>query len=184
MSVPVLETARLHLRPLEMADAPAMLAYGSDPEIARMGMWPPLANLAESEADIQSVLEGYQAGEQWTWAIEERGGATMIGRCDLLKYRRLHRNAEVGYTLARQVWGKGYATEALHALVQFAFSDLQLHRLEALVLDFNHASIRVLEKVGMQREGVKHEAYFADDHFVDLFCYGLLAQDYHGAKTF
>src|SRR5579884_421038 len=176
MPVPILETTRLRLRPLNMTDAPAMFAYGSDPEIARLGMWLPLANLAESEADIREVLAGYQNGEQWTWAIEQQGDDTMIGRCDLLKYRRIHRNAEVGYTLARQVWGKGYATEALHTLAQFAFSQLQLHRLEALVLDFNIASIRVLEKVGMRREGIKHEAYFVDGHFADLLCYGLLAQ--------
>ena len=173
--IPVLETARLRLRPLRLEDAANVFAFASDPEIARLGMWPPSLSLEESRAEIQEILKGYQAGSQWTWAIEQKQDQTLIGQCDLLKYRREHRNAEIGYALARPAWGKGYATEALHALVNFAFNEMALHRLEAIVLPFNASSIRVLEKLGMQREGTKREAYFVDGQFMDLICFGLLA---------
>jgi ribosomal-protein-alanine N-acetyltransferase len=172
--ITLLETARLRLRPFTKDDAPAIFAYARDPEIARLGMWSPSTSLEETRDEIGAIIEGYQRGDQWTWAIEQKYDQTLIGRCDLLRYRLEHRSAEIGYALARNAWGRGYATEAVRALVHFGFDELALHRLEAIVLSFNAASIRVLEKIGMQREGVKREAYFIDGRFVDLFCYGLL----------
>jgi ribosomal-protein-alanine N-acetyltransferase len=180
--IELLETARLRLRPFQLDDASALFAYACDPEIARLGMWSPLTTLEECHEEIVEMIEGYRRGGQWSWAIEIKEDQTMIGRCDLLKYRQQHRNAEIGYALARHAWGKGYATEAIHALIRFAFSQLALHRLEALVFPFNMASLRVLEKVGMQREGIKRQAYFLETHFVDLFSYGLLAEDYQGGN--
>lgn len=173
--VALIETARLRLRPFTLDDAPSIFAYARDPEIARLGMWPPSTSLEETRDEIVAIIEGYQGGAQWTWAIEQTCDHTVLGRCDLLRYRPDHRNAEIGYALARHAWGQGYATEAMRALVRYAFDELALHRLEALVLDFNVASIRVLEKIGMRREGIKREAYYIDGQFVDLFCYGLLA---------
>lgn len=172
--VALVETARLRLRPFTLDDAPAIFAYAHDPELARLGMWPPSTSLEETRDEIAEIIEGYQGGAQWTWAIEQKSDQAMIGRCDLLKYRREHRSAEIGYALARHAWGQGYATEAMRALVRYAFDELTLHRLEAIVLPFNAASIRVLEKIGMQREGVKREAYYIDGQFVDLLCYGLI----------
>src|SRR5579884_2342089 len=129
--VPVIETARLRLRPFTLSDAEAMFAYASDPEIARLGMWPPAGSLKESRAELQEIIAGYQEPVQWAWAIERKDEQDVIGRCDLLKYRREHRNAEIGYALARHAWGQGFATEAIQALVRFAFDRLGLHRLEA-----------------------------------------------------
>lgn len=172
--VATIETARLRLRHFTADDTPAIYAYACDPEIARLGMWPPSASLEETRDEICAIVEGYQGSTQWTWVIERKDDQSVIGRCDLLRYRREHQSVEISYALARHAWGQGYATEAMRALAGFAFDELGLHRLEAIVLAFNAASIRVLEKIGMQREGVKREAYFLDGNFVDLYCYGLL----------
>lgn len=88
------------------------------------------------------------------------------------------RNAEVGYSLAPDAWNNGYTTDALRELAAYAFDERGFNKLSARAYETNPASQRVLEKVGFEREGVFREEAFVEGEFVDLYRYGLLADEF------
>jgi ribosomal-protein-alanine N-acetyltransferase len=102
----------------------------------------------------------------------------MIGRINMGAYNVRDARAELGYAFNRKYWGKGYATEAASAILQFGFETLKLHRVGATVLPNNFGSIRVLEKLGFQREGVRRQAYSLHGTYQDLLCYSILAPEW------
>lgn len=178
IAIPMLETCRLLLRPLRIEDAQDMLEYARDSEIAGLGLWPPLRTIEECVADLAEAIESCARGETWAWALEHKASRRMIGRCDLLHYSPRNARAELGYAMNRRYWGHGYMTEAAEAVVAFGFEYLRLHRIEAICLPENAASLRVLEKLGMRREGTKREATFVRGVFDDLHMYALLRQEW------
>ena len=179
--LPSIETERLVLRKLRMEDAEDMFEYGGDPEIAFRGLWPPLESLEESRADIADALERYATGGNMSWAIEHRADRKMIGRIGLGPYSRMNRRAEVGYAMNRHYWGQGLATEAVRGVVGFAFSQLGLNRVQAIVLPDNTGSMRVLEKAGMQREGLLRKYQYVLGDYWDVYMYALLRSDWEAA---
>ena len=102
----------------------------------------------------------------------------LIGRCGLQVSGADAREAVVWYTLLRSLWGQGYIPEALRALVQFGFTELKLHRVWAECDPANHSSYRVLEKLGMRREGHLHENAWVKGHWVDSFVYAILDREW------
>lgn len=174
--LPSLTTERLLLRKLTLEDAADMLEYAQDPEIARLGLWPgPLHSLAESEQDIRQVLRDYETGRYAAWAIVH--DLKMIGRIGF-SYFAFDARAEVGYALNRDYWGQGYASEALQAVLAFGFNVLNLNRIQAIVLPENSASIRILEKVGMTREGLLREYAKTGETFLDVYQYAILKREW------
>ena len=85
---------------------------------------------------------------------------------------------EIGYMIAPSDWDSGYATEAVALLAGYAFEERRLNKVYATVYETNPASARVLEKVGFEREGVLRKEGFVDGEYVDLYRYGLLADDW------
>ena len=92
-----------------------------------------------------------------------------------------HRRAEVGYAMNRHYWGRGLATEAVLGVVGFAFRELGLNRVQAIVLPDNIGSTRVLEKAGMQREGLLRKYQYVLGDYWDVYMYGLLRSDWEAA---
>ena len=181
--LPGIETERLVLRKLRMEDAEDMFEYGRDPEIAFRGLWPPLESLEESRADIADVLDGYATGGNISWAIEHKADRQMIGRIGLGPYSRMNRRAEVGYAMNRAYWGRGLATEAVRGVLGFAFGTLGLNRVQAIVLPDNAGSMRVLEKAGMQREGLLRKYQYVLGDYWDVYMYGVLRSDWEAAGS-
>jgi ribosomal-protein-alanine N-acetyltransferase len=177
-ALPVLETARLRLRTLRLDDAMDQHAYAREREVAAPGMWEPLSTLEENLQDIVETLERQARGEVATWGIEHCGDRRLIGRCGFVRFRPAHHCAEVSYALARPYWGRGYMSEALVAVVAYGFMRLDLHRIEAICLADNAASIRVLEKAGFRHEGTAREAYRQHDAYKDLRRYALLRREW------
>ena len=101
----------------------------------------------------------------------------MIGTIGFMWVNLEHRSGEVGYSFARDCWGQGYATEALRAVLQFGFDTLRLHRIEAQHEVDNPASGRVMEKCGMQCEGVLRGRVFNKGHFSDVKLYAILREN-------
>jgi ribosomal-protein-alanine N-acetyltransferase len=94
----------------------------------------------------------------------------------VLAPKRFHK-AEISYSLLPSFWNNGYATEVVTHFIRFAFNDLQLHRLEAGVAINNKASIRVLEKCGMKREGHHRKILPLADGWSDSFSYAILKEE-------
>jgi ribosomal-protein-alanine N-acetyltransferase len=176
--LPVLETARLRLRSLRVDDAVDQHAYAREREVAEPGMWEPLPTLEDNQRDLIATLERQARGESAEWEIEHRGERRLIGRCGLMRFRPAHRSAELGYALARPWWGQGYMSEAVVAVVAYGFAWLALHRIEAICLADNAASIRVLEKAGFRHEGTARDAYRQHDAYKDLQRYALLRREW------
>jgi RimJ/RimL family protein N-acetyltransferase len=144
-----LSTPRLLLRPFTAADEPAIHVVYSDPEVMRyVGH-----GAHRTQADTTRALRGYAdalATRGYGFvAVVERASGAVIGDAGLHPLSGRGPDVELGYTLARVVWGRGYATELGRALVEHAFTALQLPRVVAQVEPDNHASRRVLEKLGM-----------------------------------
>ena len=105
------------------------------------------------------------------------GEGTLIGSAGL-HVDPPHRHAEIGYVLGIDRWGKGYATEAARAIVEFGFGTLRLHRLHAGYYTRNPASRRVLEKLGFREEGRRPQMYMRFGEWVDLVLVGMLRQEW------
>jgi [ribosomal protein S5]-alanine N-acetyltransferase len=178
-TTPTLDTERLVLRPLLDADAAAVASGAGDPRVARYLIqvptpYPP----ALARRWIRGRLEWWMAGRGVTLAIARRDAPrALLGTVSLRRYAR-DRRAELGYWLAASAWGQGYATEATRAAVAFGFEELSLARIYAQVLAGNEASLRVLEKLGMVREGVKRRHVRKDRRLHDLVFYGLLREEF------
>ncbi len=176
--LPVLETSHLILRELRLSDAEDQLEYAQDDEVAAFGLWKPQKTLQENLDDIQESIRHYAAGDYFSWAVEHRADHKMIGRIQLGAYNAADARADLGYAYNRRYWGKGYATEAAQAVLKIGFESLKLHRVGAKVLPDNVGSIRVLEKLGFQREGVVRQAYSLRGPYEDLLCYSILAPEW------
>jgi len=147
-SIPVLETKRLALRAARLEDAKAVAALANDRRIAENTARIPYPyKLADAEQFIAGASKKGEAAYLITLRDE-----TIIGACGLMF--REDDTPEIGYWLGVPYWNKGYATEALHALIDCAFTDLTHNAVQAGARVTNPASRRVLEKCGFQWTGV------------------------------
>ncbi len=173
-----LQTERLLLRPLRPADAPDLFAIFSDTEIMRYWSWPAWTDPASALEMIDHDLEGLPAGRHLRLGLERRGTPGLIGQCSLFSFMAQCRRAEIGYSLARAHWGRGYMHEALTALLDYGFGELDLNRVEADVDPRNAASIRSLERLGFRCEGLLRERWIVGGAVADTAFYGLLRHEW------
>ena len=177
-SLPVLETDRLQLRSFALTDATAVQELAGAVEIASMTAnipHPYLDGMAEEW--IGGHAEAFARGELANQAITLRSTAELIGAIGLVISAQQHR-AELGYWIGRPYWGRGYCTEAARAIVAFGFEQLDLHRIVATHFARNPASGRVMQKLGMAREGLLRQHLSKGTHYEDLVCYGLLRSEW------
>ena len=146
-----LDTPRLHLRPFRPDDAPAAHRVYSDPEVMRYVATGPLADRSMTARLLQDYIAHQRAWGYSFWAVVERASGELIGDAGL--YRTPAGEVELGYTLGQRWWGRGYATEAAGAWLEAAFGRLRITEVVALAEPANTASLRVLEKLGMTRDG-------------------------------
>ncbi len=176
-AVPELVTERLRLRAPHPRDAAALLDILGDPEVTRYHNMPTLATLAESQAALERLAQRYAARDTIRWAIELVEHEAMIGTVGLLRFDWEHGHAEVGYEIARRWWGRGLTPEAVAAVLRYGFSVLGLHRIEAGVLPGNHASVRVLQKLGFADEGTRRDYLHFKGRFHTFRWFSLLEGD-------
>jgi RimJ/RimL family protein N-acetyltransferase len=149
--VDTLDTPRLQLRPFREDDAPAAHRVYSDPEVMRYVATGPLADETMTARLLQDYIAHQRAWGYSFWAVVERESGALIGDAGL--YRTPAGEVELGYTLGKPWWGRGYATEAAGAWLETAFARLGVTEVVALAEPANVASLRVLEKLGMTRDG-------------------------------
>ncbi len=174
-SFPVLTTARLRLRELVAADAPALFAIRSDERImAHIGR-PRATTLQDAENLITSIAEGRSGNEGITWALTLCGDETLIGTIGYYRLKLEHHRGEIGYMLGFEHWGKGLMGEALEAAVACGFERFKFHSIEAVTDPRNTASNKLLERHGFIREGLFKENFFWNGGFQDSAVYSRLA---------
>ena len=175
--VPTLYTPRLTLRPARMADARDMYEYSCDPEVARHVLWDAHRSIHQTRQYLRYLIRQYRMAAPCTFVIELTAEHKVIGTIGFMWVNTDHRSAEVGYSLARDCWNQGLMTEALKAVLHFAFETLALNRVEAQHEIDNPASGRVMEKAGMRFEGVLRERIYNKGRFVDVRLYAALRSD-------
>ncbi|HSS40026.1 MAG TPA: GNAT family protein [Polyangia bacterium] len=181
--MPALAGGRIVLRPVDDADAPSILTIFGDPEVVRYWSSPPLPDLRAAGAFLDEMQEDFFRRRSFHWGIAEaQSGSSeagpLIGTCSLGALSFRHRRAEVGFVLRRDRWGQGLAADALAVLFGFCFGRLGLHRLEADVDPENARSLRLLEKLGFQREGRLRERWQTQGVPRDGIFLGLLRPDW------
>jgi len=147
----LLETARLSLRKPRPEDAPLIFqAYASDPEVVRYLTFLPHQHVRESEEAVQRFTEHWETGKTFHWLIFQQDSQQLVGGISA----RREQGVVLGYCLARAFWGKGYMSEAVNAVVNWAFSDPSVFRVWAVCDLENEASARLLERNGFHQEGI------------------------------
>jgi ribosomal-protein-alanine N-acetyltransferase len=180
MAPEVIETDRLVLRPWAFEDVADLLSYADDDEWGRYLPVPRPYHEADARRFIAAqVLDDRQ--ERPSWAIEHGGRVVGgINLCFLCRFRI----GELGYSVARACWGRGLATEAVRAIIDLSFeSHPTLLRIQASADPRNVASVRVLEKLGMKREGLLRSNNFLRGQPVDEVWCGILRSEWEGRRT-
>lgn len=176
--LPTLTSSRLRLRWLVEQDVADLFAIFSDPQVMRYWSSTPWADEAAGLEMVESVQREFVAGSLYQWGVARRDDDRIIGTCTLVGIDVQNRRAEIGFALRRDHWGSGYMLEATCALLRFAFDELALHRVEADVDPRNDASIRLLERLGFQREGYLRERWLVGEEINDTLFYGLLKREW------
>lgn len=145
-----LRTERLRLRRPTLADAEAMYGWASDPEVTAYVGWPRHRERSDTLAFLRAAMREFDEGGMITYLAERLDDGRVIGSTGYVRDHGL----QIGYVLARVWWRQGYATELARAMVELAWARPDIHRVWALTDVENVGSARVLEKAGMQREGV------------------------------
>ncbi|AOH54615.1 alanine acetyltransferase [Peribacillus muralis] len=174
---PVIETKRLILREATKADAGDMYEYLSDVDVVKpMGLEPCQA-VNEVYDEIEWYQSIYKGGRGIRWLITLKDNGKAIGTCGFLNMAQKHFRAEVGYELSQAHWGKGFAGEALEAVVMYGYQHFRLERVEALIEPANIPSQKLVEKQGFKREGLLRHYEYTCGKFDDLLMYSLLKND-------
>jgi RimJ/RimL family protein N-acetyltransferase len=150
-----LSSQRVTIRRFKAEDAEALTAYRSDPDVARYQAWEVPYPLDKARRLIES-LEGAIPGTPGSWfqfAVAVNTTGLLIGDCGLRPTRRDPSRAELGFTFARAYQGKGYASEAVRCLLEYAFTSLALQRVFAITQTQNDAARRLLERLGFRGHG-------------------------------
>lgn len=183
LPTPTLRAARLLLRPFSATDTDAVFALQSNVNVVRYWDSPPWRARERAERFIAACGQMAQEGTGARWAIERHADPGFIGWCGLVRWNPVYRSATLGYSLSDQVWGRGFATEAADAVLQWAFTALNLNRVQAETDTRNLASARVLDKLGFKREGTLREDCIVEGEVSDSWVYGLLLRDWQPPGT-
>lgn len=178
-----LETERLLLRDFRLEDEAGIYDYASDPEVVRFADWGP-SDTSTIRANLHRRLQNQESWprDSIEVAVELRRETCLIGVMRITILDRAHRTADFGYTFNRRYWNNGYATEGTRALLHLAFSNLKLHRVWATCDVRNHASYRVMEKLGMRREAIFKKDVLQKGEWRNSYMYAVLAEEWDSAS--
>ena len=178
-----LYTPRLRLRKLTREDT---LAYyqrlGSSEEVTKYMLFSPHRDIAESVASIEKALRRYEEGRCYRFCIALRDTDALIGVIEPLRFNETDNSCSFAYMLAQEFWGQGYGTEALRAVLDFLFGEMEMERVEADHMAENTASGAVMRKAGMVCTGREPAKYEKNGITHDAVCYVITRQQWTHRK--
>ncbi len=174
-----IETDRLLLRPLTDADVESVFEYCSDPEVSKFTTWSPHKTLEDSRALISYAKKNYQRNIPEPYAITLKSEPKkVVGTVGWFWVSEPHKNIEVAYALAKNLWGQGLMLEASKAVLNAAMKNHDINRISSRCIAENSGSARVMEKLGMKYEGTQRQVMFVKGKFVDLKLYAVLKSEW------
>ncbi|MEG9298480.1 GNAT family N-acetyltransferase [Mangrovibacillus sp. Mu-81] len=175
--IKTLITERLILRPFTKSDAPKIQNLANNNEVADIiGL--PQPYLLEHALDwIKIQPEQFEKGTEFPLAITERGTDELMGTITL-RVDTVNQKGELGYWMGRQYWGKGFATEAVKRMTLFGMEEVGLNRIWAAAISRNIGSITVLQRAGLQKEGLLKGDRLVSGTFEDIEIFGIVKEEY------
>ncbi|MDD1706578.1 MAG: GNAT family N-acetyltransferase [Methanoregulaceae archaeon] len=176
---PELLTRRLHLRLPRQEDAHEITRLAGDPEISANTLEIPYPYNERMARDwISEVDQKRDQRSELVFIIANRTSGEIIGAVGLMSLDQEHSRGKIGYWIGRPFWNRGYATEAVCAVLDYSFRVLNLRRVYAFYLTRNKASGRVMDKCGMRYEGVLRQHIKKNGNFEDVAIHGILREEY------
>lgn len=176
-NLPELETERLILRKITMEDIDDIHTYASNPEVSKYVFWNAHDTREVTEKYVKMILALYEEGKIAPWGIQYKKNHTLIGTADFVSWQPQHKTAEIGYGLSKDYWGLGIATEAAKELIRFGMSEMDLVRVQAKCIVANKGSERVMEKAGMEFEGILRKFIYVKGAHYDVKMYANIKDD-------
>lgn len=176
--MPELETPRLLLRAMRVRDTEDMYAYAKNPEVTKYLLWSPHKSPDYTRSYLEYLAGRYRLGQHYEWAMVSKADWHMIGTCGFSRIECPQNAAEIGYVLNPAYRGQGLVAEAAERVLRFGFDVLGLHRVEARYMVGNDASRRVMEKLGMQFEGVRRGSMLVKGAYRDIGICSVLVNEY------
>jgi ribosomal-protein-alanine N-acetyltransferase len=173
-SPPVLQTTRLRLRQLTLADQDDVYSYGSDPDVTEFMIWPRHTSISDTVAFLASIPKNLASQTSLGFGIELKATGKIIGSVGIHNISMKNHKAEIGYVLARPYWGKGLMSEAVREVIRFAFDEMGMHRIEAKGDVDNERTFRVMERCDMTHEATFRDYELRRGKFVSVKMYGIV----------
>lgn len=170
-------TKRLVLRKMRTSDAPALFTIWSDPAVAAFMNISAFTHESQAIEMINLLNELAETKQAIRYSVFDLKSKKIIGSCGFNAIDSENARVEIGYDIARVHWGNGYAPEAIQVLMDEAFGNLDINRIEAKVEPANVNSISVLQKLGFSFEGTLRQYEKVNGRFVDIQVYSLLKED-------
>lgn len=179
-----LETSRMFLRRISVDDAENMYNnWASDPEVARYVTWPVHKDINVTTELLKVWENEYNNSNCYRWCIVDKVSNKPIGTIDVCRQNDDLEIAEIGYCMAKEYWGKGIMTECANRVLKFLFEEVGYNRIQATYLLANPASGRVMQKIGMQYEGITRDGNRLNTgKLCDVAVYSILKREYFGEE--
>ena len=170
---PGLETERLLLRRLQVADAADLFEMLGHADVARFTGRKPLKSMGDAVDLLRGVGLDFATRRAIRWGVCKQKESKVIATVGLHDWDRYHRHIAIGFDVRRQNWGEGIGSEMVTAVSAFAFDHLGVQRIEAHVMKGNRSSHRLLESVGFELEGTMRHRMYKDGRQHDVLLYAL-----------
>lgn len=175
--IPVLKTERLTLRPMQTGDAYDMYEYACREDVTEYLLWPPHSSVGYTREYLTYIEKRYASGDFYDWAITLSESGKMIGTVGFTKIDAPNNSAEIGYVLNPLYHRRGYGYEAAKKIVEFGFSELELHRIEARFMQGNTASEALMKKLGMTFEGYRRDLLKVKGKYRTVGTYAIIEKE-------
>ncbi len=176
--IPTLETERLILRRMKPSDAKDMFEYAKRSDVTEFLLWEPHTSYEQTQDYLRFLQTRYRTGDFYDWAVVDKADKKMIGTCGFANLDFQNNRAEIGYVLNPAYWGRGIAPEAVRRVMEFAFMELNVHRVEARYIVGNERSRGVMEKCGMVFEGIARSSMYIKGQYRDIGTCSIVFDEY------
>lgn len=167
---------QIEFKAMRLEDALSIHAYASDADVSRYIGWNLMHTLEETTTYVEEMMRRERVETHLYASIFERDSGVLIGTGMLFNFDDEASQAEIGYVFHKAYWGKGYASETIRVITDFAFEKLGLHKVHASVVAANIGSARVLEKNGYALEGRLRDHFYIDHTYDDALIFGKIIE--------
>ena len=176
--LPMLKGEQVLIRQLDDSDVEALFSIFGDPVVTQYMGIPQLRNITDANKLFAGIVSGLENKSLFQWGIVDVDLNAVVGTCTLAQICWTHQRAEIGFALGSSHWGRGLMRQALPLLISYAFESLDLHRLEADIDPRNQRSLKMLQRLGFQKEGYFRQRHQVHGERQDSVMLGLLADEW------